>query len=86
MKEVARRLVLGKGLAELLRSPEGGRMCGDGDVQERRTLASLKQTRFIRDEFNRETVDALAKRVGVRCQTLHADGSRQALAPTPSAS
>jgi hypothetical protein len=43
VKEVARRLVLGKGLAELLRSPEGGRMCGDGDVHERRTLASLKQ-------------------------------------------
>jgi hypothetical protein len=34
VKEVARRLVLGKGLAELLRSPEGGQMCGDGDVYD----------------------------------------------------
>jgi len=38
VKEVARRLVLGKGLAELLRSPEGGQMCGDGDVHDAAAL------------------------------------------------
>jgi hypothetical protein len=40
VKEVTRRLVLGKGLAELLRSPEGGQMCGDGDVHDTEALTA----------------------------------------------
>ena len=34
VNEIARRGVFGKGFAELLRGPRGGRMRGDGDVSD----------------------------------------------------